>query len=49
MKKQQNSQSTKAFYAEPKCEAMEINLAVNVCSDGQEKLNPVDGGQGGLG
>ena len=32
-KTQFNSLSTKALYAEPKCDAMEINLAVNICSN----------------
>jgi len=32
-KKEFNSLSTKVLYEEPKCDAQEINLAVNICSN----------------
>jgi len=42
--------STPEHYEAPVCETIDMMVEMNfLASDGQEKLNPVDGGQGGLG
>jgi|GEM_PF-4123625 len=41
---------TKRNYISPECEEIELKgEQILAGSDGHEKLNPVDGGQGGLG
>jgi len=50
MVKQKLEFNAMGFYETPKCETFNISVGSVLCtSDSMEKLNPIEGGQGGLG